>query len=299
MNSEKKVEKNDSLRSLRKAKGLSVEDVAGQLKLTTDAIRKLEKNDFKSLGAYTYVRGYMMHYSRLLGVDAEQYIDLIPKSDIEVPLVNTSSHLTKGIKLTRQSKNIASYALGTFIVLAVGFSGWFLLQNYTKPVKLDELQIVDNNQIEISPQQTVEIVANSEDNEIAEEESFHYSSLIPTSDDKGKINEEIAIPKQTSENNSENSNSTEEQVQPLAKEVSYHIMIEAKETSWVKVEHLDGTKLHNDLLNPGIITLESNIPVHFRIGNEKMVKVTINGESVDLSKFSRKRIADFNWPVDS
>ena len=98
-------ESND-LKKIREDKGLSLSDVANKLKLTSDVIGKLENSEFKTLGAYPYIRGYLLHYTNLLGIDSEKYIALIPKSELDTPLINTSSSVTKGLKLKRQSKNI-------------------------------------------------------------------------------------------------------------------------------------------------------------------------------------------------
>ncbi|VAW42160.1 hypothetical protein MNBD_GAMMA01-382 [hydrothermal vent metagenome] len=283
--------KND-LRIIRKEKGLSLADVAGRLNLTPDVIRKLEHSEFGTLGAYTYVRGYINHYAELLEVDAKKYIQLIPKAEIEVALINTNTHLSKGIKLKRHSKNMASYAIGTFIVIAVSFSGWYLLKNYSS-IGRSNIEIVKTNDLEITPQRNIENISsdtgkNTDAGSNDMEKSFHYSSLIPPNVEN--IANEIAIPSQQPE--------IAPEIETAIK-LTYSIKIEATETSWVKVEHLDGTKLHNDLLSSGMIQLESDQPVHFRIGNEKKVTVTINDEVIDLSKFSKQDIADFNWPIDS
>lgn len=285
----------NDLRKIRKEKGLSLSDVSNKLKLTSGVISKLESSDFNSLGAYTYVRGYLNHYTDLLGLDSEKYIQLIPKSEIEVPLINTSSNVTKGIKLRRQSKNMANYLIGTFIVVAVSFSGWYLLKNYSKPKR--NIEVLQSNSLEITPQTSIEIPQDNTNYNTLEktedtstDESYHYSSLMPTTETDAKLaDNEISIPAKQIE---------VEEVSTIAK-LAYQIKIETDETSWVKVEHLDGTKVHNDLLKPGFVMLESDKPVHFRIGNEKKVKVTINGETIDLSKYSRKDIADFNWPLGS
>lgn len=286
----------NELRNIRKNKGLNIEEVADKLKLSIDVIRKLESNDLKGLGAYPYVRGYLLNYTKLLDIESEKFIKLIPKSEIEVPLVNTSASYTKGIKLRRQSKNFASYALGTFIVLAVSFSGWYMLKNYTDIVKSNSTEVVENSDLEISPKQELSFANNEIDGTPNEQtETYHYSSLIPT-DESHQIDEDTSldIPQQ---------NLPVEDVlvdeSPVIDSV-YNVTIETTETSWVKVEQLDKSqKYHNDLLQPGIITIQSNDPIHFRIGNEKNVKVTINGESIDLSRFSSKNIADFNWPIES
>jgi len=287
---------NNNLKELREDKGLSIESVSSTLKLTTEVIKKLENSEFKSLGAYTYIRGYLNHYADLLGVDAQQYIDLIPKSEFEVPLVNTKSNNTNRIKFKRQSKNLFNYAIGTFIVVAVSFSGYYLLKNYAG-FKSNTTEIVKSNDLEILPQdQNLENLDKPEE----AQENYHYSSLIPIDDiSKNATSEdEILIPPQDNDDSEDIIENSVIETNDSLSEMAYNIIIEASETSWVKVEHLDGNKLHNDLLQPGSISLESNQPIHFRIGNEKNVNITINGESIDLSNFSSKDIADFNWPLE-
>jgi cytoskeleton protein RodZ len=298
-------EESNDLKKIRKDKGLSLSDVANKLKLTSDMIKKLENSEFKTLGAYPYIRGYLINYTQLLGVESEKYISLIPKSEHVSPLINTGSSLTKGIKLRRQSKNMASYTIGTSIVLIISFSGWYLLKNYMGQTRqLDNnIELVSEKNIQITPQGSL----GSKETNNDDSESFHYSSLIPSNDLKKEINtdlisslteevvnaDEIDIPiqKVVTEDSVDQDNTVVNR--------SYEIQISAEETSWVKIEHLDGNKIHNDLFKPGQMKFESDQPVHFRIGNRSKVQVTINGEAVNLSQYSSKNIADFKWPQDS
>ncbi|MFK8011633.1 MAG: helix-turn-helix domain-containing protein [Marinicellaceae bacterium] len=297
-------EENNNLKGLRKDKGLSIESVASTLKLTPDVIRKLEDSQFEELGAFTYVRGYLNNYANLLGVEAQEYIDLIPHSKIEVPLINTSSNNTKSIKLKRHSKNIMNYAIGTFMVVAVCFSGYYLLKNYANP-NTDNIEIVKSDDLEIRPESQTSL-SNTANTSDENDSAFHYSSLIPTDESSNQklVENEIALPV-FNENLSDEvvieseKESGSEDLTDQERVMNYNIVIGATETSWVKVEDSDGVKLHNDLLKPGSISISSDKPVHFRIGNEKNVKVTINGESINLSEFSKKDIADFNWPQES
>ncbi len=287
------------LRDIRKDKGLTIKDVARQLKLSSDVITKIETNALNELGAYTYVRGYILNYSNLLGVEPDKYIALIPKSEMEIPLINTAASNSKGIKFKRQSKNMVSYALGTFIVLTVSFSGWYLLKNYTNSAKTNNIEIVDKTQLEIFPQKQLPLEDNSvksNSNSESTGESYHYSSLIPDIKNEEDKNNSIEVPKK----NEQEETALDHEQKNSTIDSSFIITVVADETSWVKVEYLSGKKkLHNDLLEPGAISFESIEPVHFRIGNSKMVKVSINGENIDLSEHSRKNIADFNWPLDS
>ncbi len=291
----------NNLKTLRIDKGLSIEEIAEELKLSTDVIKKLESGQFSELGAFPYVRGYLSNYTKLLGVDAQPYIDLVPKTEINIPLVNTSHSMAKGIKLKRRSKSVMSYALGTSILIAVSVSGWFVLKNYMKSSRsAQSIEIVNTDSLEITPQKN-----NTLDNEIesVKDDNYHYSSLIPSLDKSDDSEGSVETQEQSSQSNVDDIINLEmpqkvEQETLQLPSSKYTISITAAQTSWVKVENFDGNKLHNDLLKPGTIVLESEKPVHFRIGNTKNVKIEINGKVLKLSDFSKKNIADFNWPTE-
>jgi len=296
----------NDLKKIREDKGLSLSDVADKLKLTSDVIKKLENSEFKTLGAYTYIRGYLMHYTDLLGIKPDKYIDMIPKSEVEIPLINTHSSVTKGIKFRKQSKNMASYLIGTSIVLVVSFSGWYLLKNNIGQTRsqLNTLEIATENTLEVGPKNTIEL-NDSPEKPNNDTESFHYSSLIPTNENSNNGEDSATAKKMANVNSDEINipiqalNELNEQEVDVINNYAYEILVKAEETSWVKIEHLDGNKIHNDLFSPGQMKFESDKPIHFRIGNRSKVEITINGETIDLSQFSRKNIADFNWPIDS
>lgn len=54
------------LRNARESRGLSIEKVANVLGLSTRAIENLEADEYESLGAPVYVRGYIRKYARFL-----------------------------------------------------------------------------------------------------------------------------------------------------------------------------------------------------------------------------------------
>ena len=55
--------------------GLSLEDVANQLKFSARQIEALETADFDRLPGGTFVRGMMRSYARLLKLEPEQILD--------------------------------------------------------------------------------------------------------------------------------------------------------------------------------------------------------------------------------
>jgi hypothetical protein len=184
---------------------------------------------------------------------------------------------------------------------------------------VNNIEIAESTNLDIVPQTQNDVLTSKENKQASPiDDSFHYSSLIPAGVQKDKQLEgdEIQLPLEKNvelsdiqSNNLintgglnaelstfESTKTDAEQIKEVAR-VKYNIIIDTTETSWVKVENQDG-KLHNDLLQPGSISLSSDKPVHFRIGNEKNVKLTINGKSIDLSNFSSKDVADFNWPQE-
>lgn len=62
------------LRKTREAKNLEISEVARQLKLSTDAIKKVEADDWSELHGRAYVRGYISNYAKLLGLPADDLL---------------------------------------------------------------------------------------------------------------------------------------------------------------------------------------------------------------------------------
>lgn len=72
------------LRRTREKLALSVNDVAGELRLTGFQIRALEEDDWSQLPGDTYARGYLRSYARLLGLDADQLLAGASTQEIEL-----------------------------------------------------------------------------------------------------------------------------------------------------------------------------------------------------------------------
>lgn len=62
------------LAKARTEMGLSIEDVAAELRLSSRQISALEADDHAHLPGPTYVRGYLRNYARLLGLPPEQVL---------------------------------------------------------------------------------------------------------------------------------------------------------------------------------------------------------------------------------
>jgi cytoskeleton protein RodZ len=66
------------LRAAREAAGLSLDQVAQQLKLAPRQVKALEDEDFGKLPGRTFARGFVRNYARLLNLDGDDLLALMP-----------------------------------------------------------------------------------------------------------------------------------------------------------------------------------------------------------------------------
>ena len=67
-----------ALQAARKARRLSVAEVADRLKLSSAALSALEADDWDRLPAPVFVRGYVRAYARLMELDGEALLESRP-----------------------------------------------------------------------------------------------------------------------------------------------------------------------------------------------------------------------------
>jgi cytoskeleton protein RodZ len=82
------------LRAAREAAGLSLDQVAQQLKLAPRQVKALEDEDFARLPGRTFARGFVRNYARLLNLDGDDLLALLPDGNapaLEAPALQSTS----------------------------------------------------------------------------------------------------------------------------------------------------------------------------------------------------------------
>lgn len=102
----------------RQAAGLSVHDVALRLKLSVDQINDLESGRFDKLGP-TFSRGFVRSYARLLNMDADAIVRLLPSSSENQ--INISS---QRIPLNHKNPRLWPWLAGVILLVALA-APWF------------------------------------------------------------------------------------------------------------------------------------------------------------------------------
>ena len=83
----------ERLANKRSEKELSVNQVAREIKIEPRVIEMIENNDFESIGAPVFVKGYLRQYSELVGLDPDLIIEkysAINSIEDSPPIVNDS-----------------------------------------------------------------------------------------------------------------------------------------------------------------------------------------------------------------
>lgn len=128
-----------AIRLAREKQGMSVNDVANQLRLGIKQVVAIEADDFEKLPHPSIVRGFIRNYAKLLKIDAEPllagYYQLAPNAEPQSFRVKSNAgdtHVVIG-------EPKANFSLATFVGMIVCFSLiGFVFYYYTQNVKPNE-----------------------------------------------------------------------------------------------------------------------------------------------------------------
>lgn len=117
------------LADLRNQQGLSLEDLAGRLKLSSDKLAALEKGNYAALPEMVYVRGFLRNYARVVGMGEQEvgsYLDKIApvvRQDMSALEKNAQS---RNLAYLENRSSIPGWVAGllAFGVLAGGIYFW-------------------------------------------------------------------------------------------------------------------------------------------------------------------------------
>ena len=115
----------ERLANKRSEKELTINQVAREIKIEPRVIEMIENNDFESIGAPVFVKGYLRQYSELVGLDPDLIIEkysAINSIEDSPPIVNDSIDQISKYVLTPKIILIAIFViLISFGVLATVF----------------------------------------------------------------------------------------------------------------------------------------------------------------------------------
>ena len=131
------------LSAQREAMGLTVEQIADQLKLAVRQVKALEAGDYAALPNMAVTRGFVRAYAKVLKMDAAPLVALIdavapPAPEVVVPRKDLSASFSESRfpSMTGRSSAPAGWLVGLAVVVAVGAAGAYAYQSGMIPASL-------------------------------------------------------------------------------------------------------------------------------------------------------------------
>ncbi|MDH4019528.1 MAG: DUF4115 domain-containing protein [Xanthomonadales bacterium] len=264
------------LKSLRVEKKLSLADVAKAIILDEKLLGDLEQDNADHI-AMLYRNGYIRTYARFLQVPEDEISALLVEAEAKEP--GLQHIFVEPPKRSSMDKwlRASSYVLAS---LLVGTLAW---QFTHEAVRLSQngSRLQSNG---INAEEAEEVIGTAQQQEIS-----------------GPVNASIA-PLGALHAKSEDGMDTAEQAwAALSKpalpdgQSSLHITISAD--SWVEIIDASGQELEMDLLRGGSEkAYHGQSPFKILLGRASAVRLSMDGEAVDLTAFTRDDVAQFSWP---
>lgn len=301
------------LKAARDAKGLTQSDLASRMLLKTVVVQALENDQYDSLPATPYIKGYLRGAGKVLETDPRPMLDaydaLFPEI-MQKPLERMPERSMMGEEeshppaLMRRKSVLKSPAVvwSAVIALLVGLTAvWYVDRQPPAGAAMEGGGLVlpsANSSVasEATPQSsnsppvaqtgsTQPVTPEPEISPLPEAPTSEPASSIPPAGEAVVAHVDISASASTS--------STPEQNSPLAmvtdpSPAMVRIQLFLEESSWIEIVDGDGQRQIYDLLTAGSErNIEVPSPVQIFLGNAPGVDLRLNGEIIDTATSAR------------
>ena len=319
------------LRQVREQKGLSQQEVARELHLTSRVINGLEVDDFSHVNSPIFARGYIRSYARHLGLDADE---LVAEYDA---VYGSPDHGKKPMstirKVSEQARPGDAWVKLVSVVLVLALVGaswwWWQSQNDTvAPVPVDEVAVQDSqgedrlaklpedegldlelqqmgstdatvgftDEAAVAEASTQEAAASPEPAVVVEPEAERQPAAEQAPEVQPQPATQPAVEAQVADTASAAEQATAPTLLPEVAPGEGLLVIEFADDCWVEIQNGAGTMVVADLKSKGdVIALAVAAPAQVLLGRASAVtKFEFAARSIDLEPHTRKDIARLN-----
>jgi cytoskeleton protein RodZ len=279
----------DQLREAREQKNLQQSDIAKELKLDLRFVKALEEGRLDALPQPVYTAGYIRAYAKLVGLPADKIVgDYTSKQSTKLPEIASSSE-----KVPARYRHLQT-------ALPKSFSVSHEHMDEKKKVRLLVIVLVVVVALAIAWQITSKMTESTpaSTKEVSENGDLTGTQDSPESGaDTGTTTIDLAIPGQTSEQQSSVTEPGDQQVtdtlQGNAKQMA-SILLRYSEDSWVDIRDATGKPLIRRLGTAGGSNKVTGVaPFEVLLGYSPGVSIEINGKPFDMSMYQKRPVARF------
>ncbi|HSM98787.1 MAG TPA: RodZ domain-containing protein [Gallionella sp.] len=266
------------LRQAREHLGLSVADVAAQIKFAPRQIEALEADDFGNLPEAAFLRGFVRSYAKILHLDAQVLLAAMPQvKPAAAELIPASVEVPFPVAYAPQRQTLV--LLGAALLLAlivIVFAVWRPLKQ-SRSVKM-ETPVALPSEIQTLPEPGVQKHDTVEPPNAAEPKPRTSVTEKQASVRAAKVTSASAVP-QTGANVLG--------THDTAPARSSKLRLVFDEESWTEITDRDG-KIISSQVNPrgSELNLEGRLPLSLVIGHAATTHLYQDGEPVDLTSYT-------------
>ena len=278
-----------TLRSAREAAGLSVDDVALQLKLAPRQVRALEDDDFQHLPGRTFARGFARNYARFIQLDPDRVLALMPAGEsapaLERPSFAAARRPMGEIPVERAAhRSSAPRVLFLLLALvAVGAAAYYAYVHKASEARREAAGVsgAESATTTIPAPQSLTAAGSTTTlpNPVAAESPT--TATLPTGEaapGPAGTPDPAATPAGGSAT--------------AAKASDAALVLAFRGTSWAEVKDANGRVILQMTGGAGMTqTVTGTPPLELSLGNAPDVAVTFRGQSLDLAPFTRGVVA--------
>lgn len=255
------------LREARLRLGLSVADVAGQIKFAHRQIEALEADDFRRLPEMPFVRGFVRSYAKMLHLDAQTLLAALPQIEIvatELEPVSVEVPFPVARSAQRQNMILLGAAL-LLAVLVVAFAVWhFTTPQFPTGTARIETPVALPPETLIIPAQAVSELV---------EASSAASAVMPVLE---------ATPPQVSQAAPQ----AQPKKSPAAPSQIAALRLAFDVESWAEIKDRNGIILSSQINPQGSeLRLDGGAPFSLVIGQAASVRLYYKGKQIDLTRY--------------
>ena len=309
----------EMLKARREQLGLSQQDIASKLFLKSQQINALECDIIDETASITFTKGYVRNYAKQLGMNSHAVIEAFERFHNQTS-VPSSEKLQSFSKRVAKQTHDDRWMMVTYVILLLIVAGvvvWWYQQPNDDTVDDVSLAETIKREAASAPVSSSDNVSNNNPstNDLVKNESTNSepvaglaeSEISDLNDGPGDdINSAPSTPVDESNNlttlaeavQSEGAElpnlaiGTQEGAQPISMVFAFD------DDCWVNIKDASGEPIAYGVKQKGrIMEIQGVPPVEVTLGAPDNVRITINGEPVDISSYQNGRTARFALPL--
>jgi cytoskeleton protein RodZ len=276
------------LRAAREAAGLSLDQVAQQLKLAPRQVKALEDESFGELPGRTFSRGFVRNYARLLHLDAQDLLAHLPDASQAPALESPTLHATAARMAELPSASASKSGLGRWLIpliligciIAAAAYEWYRggLSNYAEPARP-----VSDATDHRAPATMVPGVALP--NPLASSSPTRASQTAQAAAPQ-------SAPSATSTRDSVATAAGGATLPTSGAPADATVLLAYQGPSWTEIRDRSGQLVVSRLVAAGSVEpVKGAPPFDIVLGNAHVVTLVYRGTAVDLSPYTRQNVA--------